>query len=349
MLNSIVAHYRIVSKLGEGGMGVVYRATDTKLQRDVALKFLPEELANDPGRRSRFEREAQVLAALNHPHIAAVYGLEDRAIVMELVEGPTLADRIAAGPIPLDEALEIARQIAEAMEAAHEKGIVHRDLKPANVKLTADGQVKVLDFGLAKALEDPTTAPDSNPAHSPTLVAGRSLPGLILGTASYMSPEQARGSAVDKRTDIWAFGVVLYEMLTAKQLFTGETISDTLAQVLTKEPDLSAIPPRVRPMLERCLERDRKKRLRDIGDAFGIQETAPAPILEVRRSVPWWWIIPAVALLIASGAIAAWLLRTTSKLPLRAFSFTPKDLPNTGFGNRAAISPDGKYVAYVAV
>ena len=225
-----IAHYRITSKLGEGGMGEVWRATDTKLGRDVAIKVLPEAFARDPDRMARFIREAQMLASLNHPNIAAIYGVEERALVMELVEGPTLAERIATGPIPLDDALPIAKQIAEALEYAHERSIIHRDLKPANIKTTPEARVKVLDFGLAKALSNEAAAGD--PSSSPTLTMRATVAGVILGTAAYMSPEQARGIAADKRADIWSFGVVLYEMLTGRHLFRGETVSDTLAAVL---------------------------------------------------------------------------------------------------------------------
>src|SRR5689334_11099506 len=238
---STIAHFRITAKLGEGGMGEVWRATDTKLNRDVALKILPEAFAQDADRMARFEREAQVLASLNHPNIAAIYGVEERAIVMELVEGPTLCDRIAQGPLALDESLGIARQIAEALEAAHEKGIVHRDLKPANVKITPDGRVKVLDFGLAKALNlDGSSSPDVT--RSPTLTAAATQAGVVIGTAAYMSPEQARGKGVDRRADIWAFGAVVYEMLTGRKAFEGETVSDVLAAVLRADIDWSALP-----------------------------------------------------------------------------------------------------------
>jgi serine/threonine-protein kinase len=232
--------YEILAPIGAGGMGEVYRARDTKLGRDVALKVLPESFARDLERMARFEREAQVLASLNHPNIATVYGFEAGAIGMELVEGPTLAERIGGRAMPLDEALPIAKQIAEGLEYAHEKGVVHRDLKPANVKLTADGNVRILDFGLAKALE--TQVPAGNPSISPTLVLSATQAGVILGTAAYMAPEQARGAVVDRRADIWAFGVVLYEMLTGKQPFAGETVSDTLAAVLRYEPQWDAIP-----------------------------------------------------------------------------------------------------------
>src|SRR4029077_5393348 len=226
--------YEVTAPLGAGGMGEVYRARDSRLNRDVAIKTLPEAFSSDSDRLARFQREAQLPASLNHPNIAAIYGVEEsngmRALVMELVEGSTLAERIAAGPIPLPEALSIAHQIADALEAAHEKGIIHRDLKPANIKLTPEGKVKVLDFGLARALEgDPTS---TNPANSPTLTLESTRAGVILGTAAYMSPEQARGKAVDKRADIWAFGVVLYEMLSGRITFEGETVSDTLAAVL---------------------------------------------------------------------------------------------------------------------
>src|SRR6267378_3080215 len=232
--------YEIFAPIGAGGMGEVYRARDTKLGRDIALKVLPESLARDPERMARFEREAHVLASLNHPNIATVYGFEAGAIGMELVEGPTLAQRIGGRAMPLDEALPIARQIAEGLEYAHEKGVVHRDLKPANVKLTADGNVRILDFGLAKALETP--AAQGNPSISSTLTLEGTRAGVILGTAAYMAPEQARGAVVDKRADIWAFGVVLYEMLTGKQPFAGATVSDTLAAVLRAEPAWDVIP-----------------------------------------------------------------------------------------------------------
>jgi serine/threonine protein kinase len=257
-------------------MGEVYRAKDSKLGRDVALKVLPEEFFEDRDRVARFEREARSLAALNHPGIAAIYAFEEIAgrhlLVMELVEGDGLDARILEGAIPVAEALSIARQIAEALEAAHEKGIVHRDLKPANVKVSADGRVKLLDFGLAKAWEgDPGRDSASGLTQSPTLTARATAAGMILGTAAYMSPEQARGKPVDKRADIWAFGVVLWEMLTGKRLFDGETVSDVLAAVLRAEPDWAALPEqtpgKIRDLLRRCLRRDAKQRLHDIADA----------------------------------------------------------------------------------
>ena len=276
-------HYDVIALLGEGGMGRVYRATDTKLRRDVALKILPDTFVDDPDRLARFEREAHVLASLNHPNIAAIYGVEEasgdagrchRALVLELVEGPTLADRIARGPLAPEEALPIAKQITEALEAAHDAGVVHRDLKPANAKLRPDGTVKVLDFGLAKALAaDPSStasaAPDSATITSPAMTRA----GVILGTAAYMSPEQARGDVTDRRSDIWAFGCVVFEMLTARRAFEGKTVSDTLAAVLRAEPEWHRLPsnmhPRLRLMLERCLEKNVRNRYQGIGDARG--------------------------------------------------------------------------------
>src|SRR5262245_36042183 len=258
--------YEVVGLLGAGGMGEVYRARDTKLNRDVALKILPDAFAADPDRRARFAREAQVLASLNHSHIAQIYGLDEfpnpqspipnHFLVLELVEGPTLADRLARGPLPIDDALKIAAQIADALDAAHERGIIHRDLKPANIKLTADDRVKVLDFGLAKALGDEAAA-SSAPglSQSPTMLA--STTGVIVGTAAYMSPEQAKGKPVDKRADIWAFGCVLYEMLTGQRAFDGDDVTDLIVSVMTKEPDWNALPaatpPRAADLLQRCL------------------------------------------------------------------------------------------------
>ena len=265
--------YEITAPLGAGGMGEVYRARDSRLARDVALKVLPEAFAADAQRMARFEREAKVLASLNHPGIASIYGLEEsgsaRSLVMELVEGPMLAERIAQGPIPMDDALPIARQICEGLEYAHERGIIHRDLKPANVKFTPEGSVKLLDFGLAKALEDESVAGD--PSTSPTISRLATQAGVILGTAAYMSPEQARGRPADRRADIWAFGCLLYEMLTAKRAFGGENVSETLAAIMRDEPEWRAlpqtVPPRIRDLLRRCLSKDPKQRLQAIGDA----------------------------------------------------------------------------------
>jgi len=268
-----VGAYEIVAAIGAGGMGEVYRATDTKLNRPVAFKVLPASLASDRERVARLRREAEVLAALNDPHIAQIYGLEDStevtALVLELVEGPTLADRLAQGPMSVAEALPIAKQIAEALEAAHERGIVHRDLKPANIKVRPDGTVKVLDFGLAKVVEDEAVRPNSSQTATATMEGTQD--GVILGTVAYMSPEQARGQLVDKRADVWAFGCVLFEMLSGRMAFSGQTISDTIAAVLEREPVWdrlpAATPKGIRRLLRRCLEKDPKQRLRDIGDA----------------------------------------------------------------------------------
>ena len=277
--------YEVVEMLGAGGMGEVYRATDTKLKRQVALKILPLSLAADSDRLARFQREAEVLASLNHPHIAAIYGLEAtdgvQAIVMELVEGEDLAQRIARGRIPLDEALPIAKQIAEALEAAHEQGIIHRDLKPANIKVRADGAVKVMDFGLAKAMEPAGSMLASGPMCPTITTPAMTEAGMILGTAAYMSPEQARGQVVDKRTDIWGFGCLLFEMLTGTRPFGESTITDTLARVLEREPEWTALPaatPRsLRILLQRCLRKDPEKRLHDIADArIEIDEGEPS-------------------------------------------------------------------------
>ena len=293
--------YEVTGSLGKGGMGEVYRARDTRLERDVALKVLPDDVASDRDRLARFEREARLLAALNHPHIAAIYGVEDmgatHALVMELAEGPTLQERIAEGPMPVDEALDVARQMAGALEYAHEHGIVHRDLKPANVKVTPEGEVKLLDFGLAKALEAEGTPPTSDYSESPTISHQATRAGVILGTASYMSPEQARGKTVDRRTDIWAFGVVLLEMLTGRKPFTGESLTDVLAAVVSSEPDLDALPATtplaVRQLLKRCLDKDPKRRLRDIGEARVLleghdlsTEEAGRPASISKRSAP---------------------------------------------------------------
>src|SRR5512136_463735 len=304
-------------------MGEVWRARDTRLGREVALKFLPTEFAVDPERHARFEREAKVLASLNHPHIAALYGLEhldgQHTLVMELVEGEGLDGRVARGRIPVDEAIPIALQIAEALEAAHQKGIVHRDLKPANVKVRQDGTVKVLDFGLAKAWQE--EVPEVDTAHSPTITGHHTRAGVILGTAAYMSPEQARGKPVDTRADIWAFGCLLYEMLTGRRLFEGETVSDVLAAVLRSDPEWSLLPPdlprSMRRLLGRCLERDPRIRLRDIGDArFDLEdarvrrgETAGVAVATVqsrvtRRRWPTWVLLPAaVAVGVAAGVL----------------------------------------------
>ncbi|MGO9259373.1 MAG: protein kinase domain-containing protein [Bryobacteraceae bacterium] len=350
-----IAHYRIVCKLGEGGMGAVYRATDTRLNRDVAIKVLPPAFAEDTARMQRFEREAQLLASLNHPNIAAIYGIEQGAIVMELVEGEDLK-----GPVPVETASHYARQIANALEAAHEKGIIHRDLKPANIKVTPDGTVKLLDFGLAKATESSQAeGPGGRPAtDSPTLSLAMTQTGTILGTAAYMSPEQARGKPVDKRADIWAVGVVLYEMLTGKMLFGGgETVSDSLAAVLTREPDFNALPkdtpPRVRLLLERCLRKDPKQRLRDIGDArLTLDEAepgvpAPAPVVPATRPrLPW--ILAAVFALSTLALAALWLRRPVEEARTIKFSVLPPEKAGFVADSLPAVSPDGRHLAFAA-
>jgi serine/threonine-protein kinase len=326
--------YEITAKLGQGGMGEVWRATDARLKRDVAIKVLPAALTNDESFLRRFEREAQLLAQLHHPHIASVFGLEEasgvRGLVMELVEGPTLADRLKEGPLALDEAIAIGRQIAEALETAHEKGIIHRDLKPQNVKAPREGQVKVLDFGLAKELGSGVGADSGTSiANSPTLTLGATAQGVILGTAPYMSPEQAKGSAVDKRADIWAFGVVLWETLAGRRLFEGESVAETLGAVFRQEIRFdelpAAVPRRVRRLVERCLVRDPKLRLRDIGEArIALSDPSPAepsapsggratPPAGWKRNLPW--AVAAGALLIAAGALWNPRPATRNKLP----------------------------------
>jgi serine/threonine-protein kinase len=348
-------------------MGQVYRARDTKLNRDVALKVLPDSFANDPDRLARFTREAQTLAALNHPNIAHIHGLEEsggvRALVMELVEGDDLSQRIARGAIPLDEALPIAKQIAEALEDAHEAGIIHRDLKPANIKLRPDGTVKVLDFGLAKALApDPPSTMGGDLSRSPTMTTPAATRlGVIMGTAAYMSPEQARGKPVDKRADIWAFGCVLYEMLTGKRAFEGDDASDTLAAILRGEPDWAGLPAEVpapiRKLLRRCVEKDRKRRLADIADArFEIDEALIAPVSDAGSPAAAGWarIRPFVvsALALFAGGLVGWSLKPgpAPSLPVTRFTValpaTQRLTPASRWG--LALSPNGSMLVYVA-
>ena len=365
--------YEILTWLGQGGMGEVYRAKDTKLGRDVALKILPDVFTADPERLARFRREAQVLASFNHPHIGAIYGLDEAGarqfLVLELVDGESLDGRIARGPIPVDDALGIATQIAEALEAAHEKGIIHRDLKPANVALTGDGNVKVLDFGLAKAMEPASGSPNGL-ANAPTITSPAMITGInvILGTAAYMSPEQAKGRPADKRSDVWAFGVVLYEMLTGRRAFDGDDISVTLASVLKDDVKWSSLPPDLPPsihrLLRRCLEKDPKRRLRAIGDArFELDEaisgagepnaaaTASAVVEPVtRRSA---WLSWTVAGLLGSALFAAMLLwapwRTPpSPAPRRLLVGIGADASLNAIGPSAILSPDGTTLAFVA-
>jgi Tol biopolymer transport system component len=352
-----IAHYRIVSKLGEGGMGAVYRATDTKLNRDVAIKVLPDAFASDPDRMARFEREAQVLATLNHPNIAAIYGVEDRALILELVEGETLAECIARGPLSPEEALPLIAQIIDALEQAHDKGIVHRDLKPANIKVTPDGRIKVLDFGLAKALSttDPS-ASAANPGSSPTMTMRATMAGVIMGTAGYMSPEQARGQEIDRRADIWAFGVIVYEMLRGKSLFEGPTVTDTLAAVLTREPDLAAIPPRLHRLVRLCLVRDARKRMSHISAArVLLDEPEPAVAPAVPAVLPrriWlpWSIAGALAIATIAAGIA-WKGSAPTDPGLGTVRVSVPLPPGTTFplSNAAewAPSPDGRNLAMV--
>jgi Tol biopolymer transport system component len=361
--------YEVTAPIGEGGMGQVYRAHDTKLNRDVALKLLPDAFAGDPDRLARFTREAQTLASLNHPHIAAIYGIEEsdgiRALVMELVEGEDLSQHIARGAIPLAEALPIATQITEALEAAHEQGIIHRDLKPANVKVRGDGTVKVLDFGLAKALE-PTGAASSNVSQSPTITTpAMTQAGMILGTAAYMSPEQAKGRAADKRSDVWAFGVVLYEMLTGQRAFKGEDVSDTLAFILTREPDWAMLPadtpPLIRRLLRRCLQKDRRRRLADAADArLEIEEASTVPAAADGAATPleaaprplWRSAVPVVITAVVVFALTAgamWRLRPSVPAPVTRFAIAlPDGQQLTPIGRGIAMSPAGTHIVYIA-
>ena len=367
-----IGPYAVVGLIGQGGMGEVYRARDTKLDRDVALKVLPEAFTADPDRLARFEREAKVLASLNHPNIGTIHGLEEsdgvKALVLELVEGPTLADRIERGPMLIDEALPIARQIADALEAAHEQGVIHRDLKPANIKVRGDGTVKVLDFGLAKALD---TAPEGDPSQSPTLTAAATQMGVILGTAAYMSPEQARGKPVDKRADIWAFGVVLHEMLTGAKPFRGDDVSQTLARVIEGDPDWatlpSGLPGGLEAVLRRCFQKAPRQRLRDMGDmrlaldgAFKMVGSPSSGGVGASASSPVWrWPLAAsigVAALIVGSVGTALVVRDVGGGESRSVSHlvvplaTPVDVSGlTGEqGGDIAVSRDGRLIAYRA-
>jgi dipeptidyl aminopeptidase/acylaminoacyl peptidase len=361
-----IGSYEVVASLGTGGMGEVYRARDTKLNRDVALKILPEAFAADADRLARFRREAQVLASLNHPNIAQVFGLEDaggvQAIAMELVAGDDLSVRLSQGALSIADSLLIARQIAEGLEAAHELGIVHRDLKPLNIKVRSDGGVKVLDFGLAKALDSstPHSAPSTQDGGMPDTMTSPAMTqaGIILGTAAYMSPEQARGRPVDKRADIWAFGVVLFEMLTGRPLFRGETVSETLASVIKDVPDLGALPaatpPRLRALVARCLEREPRRRLRDIGEARILLEDPEAGFIpemsgDASRGSgtrTWFWAAGVAAALLIGAAAMRWLGSPPAPdLPERHFVIhTPDRLRAI----EAAISPNGQMVAFTS-
>ncbi len=371
-----VGAYEIVALLGAGGMGEVYRARDARLERDVAIKILPEVWLTDPDRRARLEREARVLASLNHPHIGAIYGVEESggvpALVLELVEGQTLAERITpVTGLPLAEALSFAREIADALDAAHEKGIIHRDLKPANIKITPDGIVKVLDFGLATyqagapGQHDVTPGP-KGATQARTMMIADTSPGMILGTAGYMSPEQARGKPIDKRTDIWAYGCVLYQMLTGRTPFGGETGSDMVAAILERQPDWTSLPPatpvRVRRLLERCLAKDPRLRLRDIGDARleldeALDSPATAPADGADRKNGWtavrWVFVPIVTAAVAG--FVGWSLKPglSSATPISGLTARLVIAPPPGEAlavdvTALAMSLDGRHVAYVA-
>ena len=358
--------YQVTAKIGEGGMGEVWQARDTKLDRDVALKVLPEAFTSDPDRLARFEREAKVLASLNHPNIGSIYGLEEaegvKALVLELIEGPTLADRIKQGPIPIDEALPIAKQIAEAIEAAHEQGVIHRDLKPANIKVKDDGTVKVLDFGLAKAFQPDSSNPNVSASPTISLTAAATQMGMVIGTAAYMAPEQAKGKPVDKRADIWAFGAVLYEMLTGQKPFVGDDVSDTLAAVLRAEVDLDALPDGVsatlRKVVSACLQRDPKQRVHDVADlrlamegAFETAAGTPSEPATARRFHVWQRPIPAALVVLVVAAIASlagWSLRPSTPRAVTRFEY---DLPPSHVLRGTtrpvlAVSPDGRRFVY---
>ena len=373
---SRLGHYQVTTFLGEGGMGRVYRATDTRLNRSVALKLLPDAFAEDPDRLARFRREAQVLASLDHPNIAAIHGLEESAgtlaLVLELVEGPTLSEVIAARRKPgrgleLDEALPIARQIAAALQAAHDRGIIHRDSKPSNIKVTPDGVVKVLDFGLAKALAPDSEAVGANVSQSPTITspAAMTRAGVLLGTAAYMSPEQAKGRAADKRSDVWALGCVLFEMLTGRRAFEGEDVSDTLANVLKSQPDWTALPSNVpsaiRTVLQRCLEKDRGRRVSDASTvAFVLEEPSSAAtpvgsgaLAQESPGPTRRWLLPLVAAVAAATLSGFLVWRLTPSQPTPEVVRLTAPLSDDGVVNAPtgqhtiAISPDGSRLVYV--
>src|SRR5262245_5939662 len=360
MIGTKLAHYEITSHIGSGGMGDVYQAIDTKLGRSVAIKFLSEAFSYDTERVARFQHEARVLASLNHSNIAAIHGLEEidsrHFLVMELVSGETLAERIKRGAIPIEEALPIAKQIAEALEAAHAKGIIHRDLKPANIKVSPDGKVKVLDFGLAKAFQGEQNTTLSN---SPTLMSG-SVPGLILGTAAYMSPEQAKGKETDRTLDVWAFGCVLYEMLTGRTVFQGETIGEILAEVFKSAPDWTRLPadtpPAIRRLLRRCLQKDSKLRLRDIGDArieihetqSGVQDAVVTPVAATSRREWLAWISSLALVVLMAAAGIVWMRRAVSSVPPASEMRLEITTPPASDPSSIAISPDGRKIVFEA-
>ena len=359
MVGTTISHYKVIEKIGQGGMGEVYRATDTNLSRDVAIKVLPEQFTKDPQRLARFEREAKLLASLNHPNIAAIYGFEEaddvRFLAMELVPGETLAERVAKGPVPVEEALEVCRQIAEGVEAAHEKGVIHRDLKPANVKVTPEGKVKILDFGLAKAFEGEVPAADIS--QSPTLTEEMTRAGVIMGTAAYMSPEQAKGKPVDKRADIFAFGAILYELLTGKRAFEGETITETLGAIIHKEPDWAILPETtpsiIQVLLRQCLQKNADSRLRDIADFQALSEATLAPVEPISEVQPgqqrWTVAVGLVVLGAVIAGLAFWLIQPSSpEQSLNRFVIRPSPpaILSARAGRDIAISPDGRNLVY---
>jgi len=351
-----LGHYKIQSLIGMGGMGEVYRAVDTKLEREVAVKVLPAALATDPERLARFEREAKVLAQMNHPGIASIHGVEDCALIMELVPGPTLADRIKQGPIPAEEAEAILLQIADALEYAHERGVIHRDLKPANIKIDPEDKVKILDFGLAKALTDPAASIAGSPGdltNSPTRTVGATVAGAILGTATYMAPEQARGKKVDKRADIWAYGVIAWEMLTGEHLFQGDDTVQVLSNVLQQPVDLERVPAKFRKLLGRCLDRNPKDRLRDIGEArFLLEEpqiinSAQAESLPHKPSTKSLWPVVAGVLSVAVLGLGYIAYRHTREETPRVQRFSvlpPENVSRKDYHNIPQISPDGRRI-----
>jgi Tol biopolymer transport system component len=363
MTGKTIAHYEIVEKIGSGGMGEVYRGHDTKLRRDVAIKVLPEDLSSNPERVARFQREARTLASLHHPHIASIFGFDETGgkhfLAMELVEGEDLAQRLQRGPLPVEEALDIARQMAEGLEAAHEKGIVHRDLKPANIKITSDGKVKILDFGLARAYQGEVDDSGNLDENSPTITAAMTQARTILGTAAFMSPEQARGKHLDKRTDIWAFGCVLYEMLTGRRCFGGKDVTEVIAAIVKEDPDWDCLPTdlpwRVRELLQQTLQKKPRDRLRDMGDAGlalekaqGDSDTAPSSLPPAAHR-PWIWLV--AGLIVGAVAVGTltwpWSDKAIPGNPLAGATFT-KLTDFEGAELDAAISPDGKFVAFVS-
>ena len=369
MLGKTISHYKVLEKIGKGGMGEVYRAEDTNLSREVAIKVLPEQFTQDPQRLARFEREAKLLASLNHPNIAVIHSFEHaddiHFLVLELVPGETLQERVAKGPVPVEEALAVCRQIAEGVEAAHEKGVIHRDLKPANVKVTPEGKVKILDFGLAKAFE--AEPPVTDISQSPTLTEEMTRAGVILGTAAYMSPEQAKGKPVDKRADIFAFGAVLYELLTGKRAFEGETITETIAAVLKSEPDWAKLPENtpwaIRTLLRRCLQKETNRRLQHVGDVRieledALSEPTTAPPVGVGgaaqpRGRLWAMALGLVVLTAAVAALAVWLFIQPSSPEQSLNRFVMRPSPPVALvsttSKAVAISPDGRQLVYMGV